>query len=149
MGRLLLIARGAALIAWLISHRLEWWAGIAIGISLCAAWLRFRRTSRITRLFRANLRCYCAARRGGESIDEAVQSMVRRRYRSSVEQEQALRLIAAVPTPDIEKIRVMRAVFVIFCLKHGPPWHPDLRVRYTADIAALYERLMKRHGLPE
>jgi hypothetical protein len=75
--------------------------------------------------------------------------MVRRRYRSSVEQEQALRLIAAVPTPDIEKIRVMQAVFVIFCLEHGPPWHPDLRLRHTADLASCYERLMKRHGLPE
>ena len=108
MGRLLLIARGAALNAWLTAHRLGWWAGIAIGISLCAAWLRFRRTSRITRLFRANLRCYCAARRVGASIDEAIQSMVRHRYRASVEQQQALRLIAAVPTPDIEKIRVMQ-----------------------------------------
>lgn len=75
--------------------------------------------------------------------------MIRCRYRSSVEQEQALRLIAAVPTPDIEKIRVMQAVFVIFCLEHGPPWHPDLRLRHTADLASCYERLMKRHGLPE
>jgi hypothetical protein len=149
MGRSLLIAGGAALIAWLAAHGLGWWAGIAIGISLCVAWLRFRRTSRIARLFTANLRCYCAARRVGESIDEAIQSMVRRRYRSSVEQQQALRLIAAVLTPDIEKIRVMQAVYVIFCLENGPPWHPDLRVRYTADLASCYERLMKRHGLPE
>jgi hypothetical protein len=75
--------------------------------------------------------------------------MVRHRYRSSVEQQQALRLIAAVPMLAIEKIRVMQAVYVIFCLEHGPPWHPDIRVRYTADIASCYERLMKRHGLPE
>lgn len=74
--------------------------------------------------------------------------MVRSRYSSSVQQQQALRLIAAVPAPDSEKTRVMQAVYVLFCLEHGPPWHPDLRVRYTADLASLYERLMKRHGLP-
>lgn len=127
MGRSLLIALLAALTAWLASHWLGWWAGIAIAISLCAAWLRFRRTSRITRLFTANLRCYCAARRAGQSIDEGIQSMVESRYSSKVEQQQALRLIAAVPTPDIEKIRVMQAVYVIFCLEHGPPCHQNVQ----------------------
>lgn len=148
MGSALLSGLVAILVTWLASRWLGRWLAVAIGVSVGAAYLGVRLKSRTTGFFRANLRCYCAARRAGQSVDDAIESMVRNRYRSTQEQQQASRLIAGVPTPGLDKAKVMQAVYVMFCLEHGPPLDHDVRVKHTADLASLYERFIKRHHLP-
>lgn len=140
------MAAVAALVYWLISKWFGVTAGVIGALLFLLAWCLFNLRSGTTGLFKANLNSYFAYRRGGQSVEEAIASMVRSRYRwFSKERGQQVLQMVALGQEVSEEARVCDAVYIIFCLEAGFP--PEGR-KFVDEIHRIYRDVAERHTLP-
>lgn len=145
LGLIMMLAV-SALIAWLASLMIGTVGGIVVGIAVFVIWFRFNQKQGTTGLYKANLYSYFAYRRKGQTVGDALQSMIQTRYPFSEDKlNAALSFLSEIPESESDEMRVIEAIFSIFCLENGRP--PDSR-KYRSEIQGLYTKMSKTHGWP-
>lgn len=150
MGLLIMLAV-VVTAGWLASWPLGPIGGVIVSVVTLVGWFLLNKRSGTTGLFRANVNSYFAFRRHGQSVEEALKSMVEARYAFPFQKATKARVLYGLsqlpPSDTTEKARVTSAVFLVFCTEQGilsPP--AEQAVKYFGEISTLYDTLAERHG---
>ena len=149
MISLLFMVLVCAAVWWLAAAYVGKLWGTVIGVLTFVAWGKFNQGQGTTGLFKSNFKAYFHFRRAGQSVDEALQSMIASRYWFSEEKRQRMGfMVSAVPQEASEQEKVTTAVFMVFCSECGEP--PDqLKSRYLTTISEIYSHFDRQHRLPQ
>lgn len=144
MSGLLLMIAISALVGWLTSFVLGTVGGIIVGFLAFIIWFRFNQKQGTTGLYKANLSSYFAYRKSGQTVNDALLSMIHARYRlSSQKLNRALPILSTISESEAPETSVTKVVFTIFCIECGPPPEPE---RYKSVIKDLYCKMSQTYG---
>ena len=154
-GLMIMVVVTVAL-GWLGSRRFGNIGGVLVAILIFVGWGFLNRHSSEEGLFRANLKSYFIGRRSGQSVDEALKSMIEARYampRLDLPERKAIkrRLLESLPegsnTP--ERVRVVSTVLMVWYHEHDS-WSlaPERDVQLYSKVDQMYRDIARGYGFP-
>lgn len=100
-----------------------------------------------TGLFKANIRYYFAKRYGGTSHREAIDKVIRSRYRLIDERDLIKAQFERIPPSGNVKEDLTQLVYLIFCYESGIPATPELENDIRQQIDDVYESISRRFNI--
>jgi hypothetical protein len=146
-----------ATLGWLVSFWLGGMGGAIVAILAFVGWGVLNRHSGYDGLFRANLKSYFSARRSGQSVDDALKSMIEARYaipRLDLPERHAtkrrlLEFLAEDRGRDTpERVRVVSTVLMVWRHEHDM-WssEPHRDFEMYSKVSQMYEEIARSYGL--
>jgi len=144
MVGLIIMLTVSAVIGWLASLFVGTLGGFIIGVVIFVVWFRFNQNQGTNGLYKANLSSYFSFRKRGRTVGDALQMMIEARYRfSETNLNAALWMLSGIPESETDEMRVVEAVFSVFCIENGLP--PEAE-RYRSEIRNLYRKMSQISG---